>query len=245
MGPVNRFTVGKRAGCDSRWRGGTLALEGLLGLAFYALLVASMASVVWFFQIRRTMIMRMRAVIGVLEDTLRPRDREYTLLGYLVGFRAVYKLDQPWATRAWILYTMPPGHILFYLPVVLLQRRRDRLEVTLRLTAPLPGEAHIYDPRDRAIHRLVARDTAEARDRLRERQVVIAGRSYTALYSGEEALSKAERLAHELLACGVDLRRVTLDDRRRALHVSLAPSLETLREALETLKRHARRLAQR
>ncbi|OWJ54969.1 hypothetical protein Pdsh_04550 [Pyrodictium delaneyi] len=206
-------------------------------------MVASMASVVWFFQIRRTMIMRMRAVVGILEDTLKPRDKEYTLLGYLVGFRAVYRLDKPWATRAWILYTMPPGHILFYLPIILLQRRRDRLEITLRLTAPLPGEAHIYDPRDRAVRRLVAKDTAESRERLRQRELMMKSRRYIALYSGEEALAKAEKLAQDLLARGVDLRRVTIDDRRRALHVSLVPSLENLREALETVYRHARRLA--
>ncbi|KSW10710.1 hypothetical protein CF15_07960 [Pyrodictium occultum] len=212
-------------------------------LAVYTLIALSSASVVWFFQVRRSMLMRMRAVVGILEDVFRPRDKTYTLLGYLVGFRAVYRLDWPWAGRAWILYTMPPSHVFLYLPVVVLQRRRDRLEVTLRLASPLPGEAHVYDPGDRWARRLVARDTAESRGRLRERELELAGKRYRALYSGEEALSKAERLAQELLARGVDVRRVTLDDGRRALHVSLAPSLDTLREALETVKRSARLLA--
>ena len=83
---------------------------------------------------------------------------------------------------------------------------------------------------------------AESRERLRQRELMMKSRRYIAIYSGEEALAKAEELAQDLLARGVDLRRVTIDDRRRALHVSLVPGLENLREALETVNRHARRL---
>ena len=212
-------------------------------LLVYAVLVASMASVVWFFQVRRAMIARMRAVIGILEDELRPRDKTYTLLGYLVGFRAVYDLPYRWSTRAWLLYTMPPGHVFFYLPVIALRGERDRLEVTFRLRSPLPGEAHVYDPRDRHVKRLVRRDTAGVEERLARAFVEASGRRYAALYSGEEALEKARALLEDLLAAGVDVRRVTLSDRDWALHVSLVPSVSTLREALRVVKKHAGRLA--
>jgi len=212
-------------------------------LLFYAVIVASMASVVWFFQIRRQMIARMRAVVGILEDVLRPRDKTYTLLGYLVGFRAVYELPYRWSRRAWILYTMPPGHVFFYLPVILLRREKDRLELTFRVNTPLPGEAHIYHPHDRHVARLVRRDTAGREGRLTRGEVVEAGKRFTALYSGSEALEKARQLLRGLLEAGADVRRVTLSDRDWALHVSIVPSVATLRRTLEVLKRYGEKLA--
>ncbi len=218
-------------------------MSGAEWLLVYAVLTASAASVVWFFQVRRQMLAKMRAVVGILEDVFKPRDQTYTLLGYLVGFRAEYRLPYSWAPRAWALYTMPPGHVFFYLPVVLLRGMRDRLELTIQLREPLPGEAHVYDPRDRATRRLVARDTAGREERLRRATLSVDGRSLAALYSGERALELALGLLGELRRAGVDAVRVTVADRERVLHVAAYPRLSQVRVLAETLLRYARRLS--
>lgn len=212
-------------------------------LLVYAVVTASAASVVWFFQVRRQMLVKMRAVVGMLEEVFRPRDKTYTLLGYLVGFRAEYRLPSRWAPRAWVLYTMPPSHVFFYLPVVLARRMRDRLEITIQVREPLPGEAHVYDPRDRATRRLVARDTAGREERLRRKRLVVDGRVYEALYSGDRALELALGLLAELRRTGAEVVRATVADQERVLHAAAYPSLGQVRPLAEAMLRYAEALA--
>ncbi|ABM80664.1 hypothetical protein [Hyperthermus butylicus] len=202
-------------------------------LMLYIIAIAAAVSVVWFFHIRRVMLMRMRGLVSLLERSFRPRDTQYMLLGYLVGFRAEYLLGDGPASRAWILYTTPPYHVFFYLPVISLGKRREKLEITLRLRSPLPGEAHIYDPGDRGVVRAVVADTAGAGRRLYRGTVSIAGRELEALYSGDIALAKAKSLFEELVAAGVDVRRVSIVDRLHALHVSVVPQLDTVEELVK------------
>ncbi len=211
-------------------------------LVFSIIVILSSLTVLWFFQMRRLLIRRMRLVIGLLERVLRPRDQEYTLLGYLVGFRAVYKLRSDKVPRAWALYMIPPHHVLLYVPVILLAGKKERLELTFRLSRPPGGEAHIYDPGDRATRRSVRIDLAKYRGRLYEREIEIQGRTYKVIYSNEETL----RLAHQVfseLASLVDVKRVTIASRVSAFHVAFIPQIGVLEEALNRIVSQAYRLA--
>ncbi len=216
---------------------------GLLGLLLYLVIVAGALAALWFFQVRRLMIQRMKRIVEILEEELRPRDKTYTLLGYLVGFRAVYERPRVRGVgRAWLLYTQPPRHVLFYLPVSKAIGARERLEITLR-TPYLPrGEAHLYAPWDRASARLARRDASPG---LREERLEVAGRSYVLLSDGAPgARSAVLELASLLASRGVYPLRVTIDSRRQALHVALEPRLEALRDALRVVTGYASRLAE-
>ncbi|BEP16894.1 hypothetical protein PYJP_02460 [Pyrofollis japonicus] len=211
-------------------------------LMFSIIVIISSLSVLWFFQMRRLMIRHMRLVIGLLERVLRPRDKTYTLLGYLVGFRAEYRLSSEKVPKAWALYMIPPHHVLLYVPVILVGRRKERLELTFRLSKPPGGEAHLYDPRDKAVKRLVENDVRNYKGRLYNREVVVKDRLFHALYSDEEALLHVRRVAESLVEL-VDLKRVTLASRFSAFHVSFVPRIGALEEALEKIIEHAYRLA--
>jgi hypothetical protein len=220
---------------------GCCGVEQLLELILYIVLIGGAASVVWFFQTRRSMLLRMRGVVAILEDVFRPVDKEYTLLGYLVGFRAVYKLRDRLLSRAWLLYIMPPYHVFFYLPVIALGRRRERLEVTLKTSYPLAGEAHVYLRGDGFVRRSVEKDVAGSGRAYSRASMDLDGVLVEALYTGQIALDKALALFRELKGVGVDVRRVSIVDRLHAIHVSLAPSPGTdLRAALRRLLRLAR-----
>ena len=134
-------------------------------LFFWIIVILSSLAVLWFFQMRRLLIRRMRLVIGLLERILKPRDQNYTLLGYLVGFRAEYRLRSEKVPRAWALYMIPPHHVLLYVPVILAAGKKERLELTFRLSRPPRGEVHIYDPGDRATKRSVRTDLSRYRGR--------------------------------------------------------------------------------
>ena len=211
-------------------------------LFFSIIVILSSITVLWFFQMRRLLVRRTRLVIGLLEKVLKPRDQQYTLLGYLVGFKAVYKLSSPRVPQAWALYMLPPHHVLLYVPVILLGGRKERLELTFRLSRPPGGEAHIYDPRDRATRRSVRIDLSRYRGRLYERDIEINGRIYKALYSSEEALRRAHSVLSDLAGLA-DVKRVTIASRVSAFHVALVPRIGTLEETLNRVVSHAYRLA--
>lgn len=211
-------------------------------LFFSIIVILSSITVLWFFQMRRLLVRRTRLVIGLLEKVLKPRDQQYTLLGYLVGFKAVYKLSSPRVPQAWALYMLPPHHVLLYVPVILLGGRKERLELTFRLSRPPGGEAHIYDPRDRATRRSVRIDLSRYRGRLYERDIEINGRIYKALYSSEEALRRAHSVLSDLAGLA-DVKRVTIASRVSAFHVALVPRIGALEETLNRVVSHAYRLA--
>ncbi|MEM0025161.1 MAG: hypothetical protein QXV41_01130, partial [Zestosphaera sp.] len=80
-------------------------------IAFSALIIASAISVIWYFRGRRKMLKFIKEFTDELERELRPADKEYVLLGYLVGYRAKYKLED--GRNAYILLTTAPRHSFF------------------------------------------------------------------------------------------------------------------------------------
>lgn len=209
-----------------------MVLEHVDWPVVYAVMVASLPAVAWFFRLRRGMLARMSAVVKALEDSVRPKDKRYWLLGYLVGFRATYWVRRRPVSKVWALYTTPPYHVFFYLPVVLLARKRERLEVTLGLSQGLlRGEAHLYDPRDRRSRRAVRVDAG----RLHARLKAARGPGGTvALHNSDHALRLATEL-YERLSKHLPVSRVSVIASRSVLHVAMEPRLEGLRQALKEL----------
>lgn len=108
-------------------------MNGLIEvLALSALMVVSVAAALWYFRVRKKMIKFMKDFTEELERELRPRDKEYTLLGYLVGYRAVYELDE--GRRAYVLLTTAPRYSFFYYPVAKALRHEDRVTIMLELS---------------------------------------------------------------------------------------------------------------
>ncbi len=91
-------------------------------------ILASLA-VIWYFAMRRRLARFMRDFTLELERVFKPKDKTYHLLGYLVGYRAVYSLED--GSTVYVLFTTAPVLSLFYYPIAKLLRRED--EVTLSL----------------------------------------------------------------------------------------------------------------
>ena len=161
----------------------------------YAILLvftlASAALVLWFFRIRRIMLLRQRLIIAALEEVFKPRDKTYYLLGYLVGFRAEYHVERGGVRRLWVLYVMPPHHALLYLPLIKLLGRRERISLTAKVAGTVASEAHVVDTRD-----------------------TWSKRSFTADY-GAERLHYCSR-RNDLMVCGAtDLVELLIGFRRQ------------------------------
>jgi len=62
-------------------------------LGVVILSVLAVAMVIWYFKMRKVMILLMKKVTDDLEKFFKPRDKSYILLGYLVGYKAIYDLE--------------------------------------------------------------------------------------------------------------------------------------------------------
>ncbi len=198
------------------------SLSGLFTTAVAIAVIASFPAVIWYFAFRRRMIRRIASVARELEEAFRPRDKRYWYLGYLVGFRARYWVNRGPVTTAAALYTIPPYHVFFYLPVIILAKRRERLDLAVGLRrSALKGEAHLVVAGDRGALESLRRDR-HGLDHLKTVEVTVGGHRMLAYYTGDgRALEEARRLASALQAAGARVRRVTVDAGREAIYASL------------------------
>lgn len=109
----------------------------LAGFALLAMLVYRIG--------RRRIAELARRYSTVLEDVLSPADTEYTNIGGLVGYHAIYTLSGPHVEEVRATFTFLPRHSLLFYPVSRLFLRQDRMFLTFRLKRPFTGEAHILE----------------------------------------------------------------------------------------------------
>lgn len=98
-------------------------------IAISALMVLTTITVVWYFRMRRRMLRFLKDFTVKLEEILKPRDKEYHLLGYLVGYKALFKLSD--GSRVYVLLTTTPRHSLIYYIVARALKREDRVTIAL------------------------------------------------------------------------------------------------------------------
>jgi len=223
-----------------------LSASGALALAVLIVIIASFPAVIWFFRFRRLMIRRIAGVARDLEEAVRPRDKRYWYLGYLVGFRARYWVNRGSISTVSALYTIPPYHVFFYLPVIILGRRRELLDIAVKLRQrPLVGGvAHLVDPSSRHARLTFRKDVKDARG-LRRAEVYLGSARFEAYYTGGDApLGLARELAQRLQSLGARVLRVTVDPRGRILYSSINPPRgEPVTPLVEAVLDAAERLA--
>ncbi len=207
----------------------------VLSWTFWLIIIASFPAVIWFYKFRKMMIRRQIAILNIAEKTFKPRDKRYTVHGYLVGFTGKYWVNRGNIIKAWIHYVTPPYHVFFYLPVIHAMKKKERLEVTLELRGlKYSGEAHIAVPGDGYVKRTLGIDLGKKKPRLVETKVSIDSRSLSAYYTSNETLDAAVNIYRELSSLQ-DVRRVSIDSSRKGLHVSVVPRVEGLEEFLDKL----------
>jgi len=98
--------------------------------ALIALMALSSASVVWYFKMRKKMLKFLRDFTVELEEVIKPRDKEYLLLGYLVGYKATYTLTD--GSNVYVLLTTAPMHSLLYYPIAKALKRENNVVMALK-----------------------------------------------------------------------------------------------------------------
>ncbi|MCE4599026.1 MAG: hypothetical protein F7C81_02380 [Desulfurococcales archaeon] len=215
--------------------------EGVLRDVLIVLFLASLPSIAWYFIMRRAMIRRQVAIIRGLEDLFKPKDKRYWLIGYLVGFQAKYWIRRGPLDKVLITYTTPPYHAFFYLPVVALARRREKLEVVMELNKPfrLSGPVHIYTDKIYSVKAAVERDMPRRQEPGRVvRELVVDGRRLKAYYHENSDLELALDITRSISKTGEALR-VSIDPgKRRFMAVIYPRDVNGIIEAASIMSRY-------
>ncbi len=205
----------------------------ILYLTIIFLIIASFPAVIWFFRFRKTLIKRQSQLAGYLEEEFYPRDKTYWLLGYLVGFRAKYIVQRGLIDSVHILYTTPPYHVFFYLPIISLFKKRERLDVavTLREGVKMGGVAHIANTKIKTIKISLTRDLGDE-TRYKKTKIMANGVEYNVYYTSEKSLEIAKKIFQNASLHG-RIYRVTVDGTRRTILLSFEPGkIEEVRKTL-------------
>jgi hypothetical protein len=207
----------------------------VLSWTFWLIIIASFPAVIWFYKFRKIMIKRQITIINTAEEAFKPRDKRYTVHGYLVGFTGKYWVNKGNIIKAWIYYVTPPYHVFFYLPVIHALKKKERLEITLELrTLKYRGEAHLIVPGDGYVKRTLSSDIGNKKPRPLETRVNVDSTNLNAYYSNNETLDTVMNIYKELSRIQ-DIRRVSIDSSRKSFHVSIVPRVEGLKEFLARL----------
>jgi len=151
--------------------------------AFVGFIIISLWLVIGFQIGQRRNLRYIKTISRVLEDTLRVRDKKYTLIGGVVGFHAEYRTGG--FERVEAIVSLIPRQSLLYLPLVWLRGGYDRLDLIFYCKGSLSGEAHIIKgptPRSRVPGII-------NQDKLKTGVVKIGTVEYELLYSSAESVT--------------------------------------------------------
>lgn len=112
-------------------------------LTITLLAILALVMSVWYFRKRRELIRFISDIAKELEEVLRPEDKIYELLGYLVGFKAKFKLGRSAISNAYVTLTTVPTYSLLYYPIAKIMSRRNLLGIALEFKRGVPRDLHL------------------------------------------------------------------------------------------------------
>lgn len=197
-----------------------------------ALMVLSVASVMWYFRERKKILLFMRDYVKELEEFFKPRDKTYTLLGYLVGFRAVYKLHG--GDELYILLTTTPRYALLYVPFIKLLGREDLVTYFHKSDRPrrLRNYVAVREEAKRTLL-VVEADIKRLGLELMRTSVETPTGRYVVYYE----VGASPYLIREIIERSkIDIRKVAVYSKLNAVEVTTRPKLGQVEEMWELMK---------
>jgi len=205
-------------------------------VAFTILVAASSASVIWYFRARRKILKFIKEFTEELEKELRPSDKEYVLLGYLVGYRARYKLED--GKNVYVLLTTAPKHSLFYYPIARALGHEDRVTVMLELAGRnILRDLHAVRKNESRLLNVLLRDLNERAERLNRTIVETSKGDYEVFYEEPRDLDLIRKIIDSRTK---SLLKLSAYKDRNAVEIVSKAELGSVNELLGSLKMFAR-----
>lgn len=203
-----------------------------LRLLLLALVLLGGAAAYQFFRGRRRNLELMRFAVQVMERVLRPRDKEYTLIGLYVGFTAKLEIGRGGVDRFEATVALFPRQSLFYIPIAKLTSRFDKIYMFFRLSQGVPREAHLVR---KGYYRLGYRRVIRDVEGMGVEDVEVRGVRYHLVYEpgGRSEAEKLLEFARSLTNPGV-LNHVALVPSTRSVYIAARLDPAFLEEVLRT-----------
>jgi len=132
-----------------------------------------------------------KRVTEELEKVFKPVDKTYVLLGYLVGYRAKYELEN--GDRVYILFTTAPRHSILYYPIAKALKRTDRIEIAIENSKRyVARDLHAVALSDSRLLNILLRDLGSKKEVISKRAIETSRGEYMVYYedSGDIELVK-------------------------------------------------------
>ncbi len=150
-------------------------------IALSALMILTTATVVWYFRIRKKMLQFLKEFTVRLEEVLKPKDKEYRLLGYLVGYKAFFTLSD--GSKAYVLLTTAPKFSLIYYPIAKALKHEDRVAIALEPSKrKVVKEVHAVKVGEARLKAILSKDLREGLSKLNMTKVNVRWGSYEIFY---------------------------------------------------------------
>ncbi|MEM3182187.1 MAG: hypothetical protein QW397_02115 [Fervidicoccaceae archaeon] len=202
----------------------------VIGLS--ALMIISVASVFWYFKMRKKILKFMKDFTDELEREFRPKDKEYMLLGYLVGYRAKYKLGD--GRRAFVLLTTTPKHSLFYYPIAKVLKHEDRVTIMIELAGKkILRDAHAVKKSESRLLRTLSRDLGSRMDRLNTTSIQTKQGKFELFY---ESAADVELLAGIINSSYASIRKISAYKQINAVEIVSRAEHGVVHEIVESLR---------
>ncbi|MEM4659238.1 MAG: hypothetical protein QW741_01635 [Sulfolobales archaeon] len=166
-------------------------LPDFIIVAFLSFL--AVASVVWYFRMRKKTLVLTKRVTEELEKAFKPVDKTYVLLGYLVGYRAKYELES--GDRVYILFTTAPRHSILYYPIARALKRTDRLEIAIEnFRRHVVRDLHAVDLSENRLRAVLLRDLGAKTEVISKRVIETSRGNYVVYYEDSGDVELVKRL---------------------------------------------------
>lgn len=187
-----------------------------LMLVFMSFLAVSM--VLWYFRKRKELIKFIKSIINELEDVFRPTDKVYEVLGYLVGFKAKYKLGKTTkALNAYASLTTVPRHSLLYYPIAKLLSRKDVLTVAMEFRDGITEDIHLVRYGSKRLEARLRNDVQDV-EGMRSRRVELLGTPYVVYYYDE---GDVDLIMSELEGLNLNLIQLSVFKSKNLIYVAV------------------------
>ncbi|MEM1982745.1 MAG: hypothetical protein QXZ63_03675 [Sulfolobales archaeon] len=178
--------------------------------------VLAVVMVLWYFRKRKELIKFIKSIVEELESTFRPEDKIYELLGYLVGFKAKYKLSKSSnALNAYATLTTVPNYSLLYYPIAKLMSRRNTLGIAIQYREGIPRDLHLIESDNKKLELRLRSDVKDL-SKMPVKKIELRGRFYSVYYLNE---SDVDLVLRELSNFELNVFQLSLFSSKNLIYV--------------------------
>jgi len=205
---------------------GYLMFSAITGPIFFGILLLAGVTVLQFYRGRRKNLEILEKSIRILEEAIRPKSKEYTVIGIYVGYHAKYLVDRGGVRELDTTVVLLPRQSLLYIPIAIMTSRFDRLYLVFKLSRAPYAEAHLVR---KGYYRLGVKRAIKNFESMVCESVEVGGVGYYLLYTSRSMAEKLLKFANELSRPSI-LNHVAIVPKLNRLYISAKLDPNVLRE---------------